>query len=106
MTKVYCLGCQKKHQDWAWKYSNEFEGWFCSKYFKPSNAQEFVPERIVDERKEYFNSTVQPYRQGELSKEYVEAHGTKGVNVTPEEADKAKYVWKDLKGWENRKKSK
>ena len=102
----YCVRCNKEHQDYAWKYNNEAGGWFCTKYFKPSGAKEWVPESMVNERKEYFNSIVQPFRQGQLSKEYVEAHGTKGLNVTKEEVKKAKYVWSDLKGFSNRHKSK
>ena len=67
---------------------------------------EFVTEDIRGERQEYFNSIVQPFRCGELSKEYVETHGTQGINVTPEEASKAKDVWSDLPGHSTRKKSK
>lgn len=106
MAKNYCVGCEKDHEDWAWKYSNEFEGWLCTKYHKPSGATELITEEIADQRKEYFNSTLQPYRGGELSKEYVEAHGLKGTNATKEEAKKAKYLWKDLPNWENRAKTK
>ena len=102
--KNYCFGCKKEHDDFAWKYADG--KWICSKYFKPSGPLEMVPGRIVEDREKYFNSTLQPYRQGELSKEYIEAHGTKGIDVSREEVKKAKYVWKDLKGWENRSKSK
>ncbi len=101
--KAFCYACQKEHDDYAWNFSDG--KWICSKHFKPSGALEAVTGQIAEDREKYFNSTLQPYRQGELSKEYIEAHGTKGIHVSKEEAKKAKYVWKDLKGWENRKKS-
>jgi len=100
----YCLHCQKEHKDANWKYVNG--GWICSKAFKPSRMPEFVPERLLDDRKEYFNSAVQPYRQGELSKEYLETYGDRGVNASEEEKAKAKYVYKDLPGWETRERAK
>jgi len=102
--KQFCYACGEEHDDWAWNYVGG--KWVCSAYFNPSAPLEMVPESVKEERKEYFNATLQPYRQGELSKEYIEAHGTKGLNATKEEIKKSKYVWKDLDGWENRSKSK
>ena len=65
-----------------------------------------MPEHVKDERKEYFNSIVQPFRGNDLSKEYIEAHGTKGISVTKEEVSNAKDTWKDLEGYDTRKASK
>jgi hypothetical protein len=60
---------------------------------------EFVPDHIKEERVEYRNQTVQPFRNGQLSKEYVELYGTKYIEVTQEEVKNAKYVWdRDLPG--------
>ena len=101
----YCQGCCKEHDDYAWHFSREFEGWICSKHFKVT-YKEIEPESIKEDRKKYFNAVVQPFRSGELSREYVEAHGTKGLSVTKEEVKKSKYVWKDLAGWSSRDKSK
>lgn len=93
---MFCVGCNSEHEDKSWIYR---DGWLCSKYFKPSVKPEFVPDRILNDRNEYFNSIVQPYRQGQLSKEFIDRHGTKGINATPKEIAKAKNVWKDLPGW-------
>lgn len=100
---MYCKGCKRVHEDRNWIYR---KGWYCTKYHRPSGIPEFMPERILDDRRDYFNSTVQPFRGGELSREYVELYGTEGVDVTEGEARKAKYTWKDSKGWHTRKKSK
>jgi len=110
--KAFCIGCQKEHEGFNWKFKDYVDekgkresGWFCRRYFKPTEY-EWVPERIKEERKEYFNSIVQPYRHGELSREYIEANGTRGIKATPEEVRKSRYVWKDLPNWRNRQKSK
>jgi len=36
---------------------------------------------------------LQPWREGQLSKEYIEKHGTENIKVTPEEVKNAKNVW-------------
>lgn len=72
----------------------------------PDSQIEFTTENIRDQRREYYASTIQPYRSGELSKEYLEKYGVKGINPTAAEANNAKYVWKDTKGWDNRDKTK
>lgn len=72
---------------------------------------EFIPDRIKEERTQFFNSIVQPFRSGELSKEFVDAHP--GViedmkaegNITDKDVAGAKNVWKDLEGWSNRDRS-
>jgi len=81
--------------------------WVCHNCgdFKIS-ATEFTSQEIKDNRVKYFNSIVQPYRNGKLSKEYVDAHGTKGIDATPEEVAKARDVWTDTPGYSTRKKSK
>jgi hypothetical protein len=60
---------------------------------------EFVPEHIKKERKEFKDQTIQPFRNGELSKEYVDLYGSKYIDASPEEVKNAKNVWsRDLPG--------
>lgn len=60
----------------------------------PVGTVEMVGDSIKNERVEFASSIVQPRnRYGELSKEYLEAHGTKGIKTTPEEVKNAKYIW-------------
>ena len=94
-----CLGCKKEHEDVNWIFKNK--GWYCTKYHLPSKI-DIVPSDMKDEREKHFNAVIQPYRSGELSREYIEAHGTKGIDVTKQQAKKAKHTWKDLRGWHNR----
>lgn len=54
---------------------------------------EMLPKHIKDERLEYKAQTVQPFRNGQLSKEYVDLYGTSRIDVTPEEVKNAKNVW-------------
>lgn len=105
--KFKCYGCKRLHDDFNWKtlYINSHLRHVCSLFFI-SSIHEFIPDRVLMDRTENFNSVVQPFRGEQLSREYIEAHGTKGINVSKEEVKKSKYVWKDLKGWNNRRKSK
>lgn len=60
---------------------------------------EFVPEHIKEERMEYKDQTIQPFRNGEVSKEYLDLYGTKYIDVAPEEVKSARNVWdRDLPG--------
>lgn len=54
------------------------------------------------QRREHKKDILQPYRKGELSKEYVDTYGTQGINVSKKDANKAKRVWKDIPGWRNK----
>jgi len=107
--KNYCTLCHRLHDSSHWKFSTyqningTQEGWFCSKWYTISPSKEAVPERIKEDRKKNFKSLLQPYRNGEVSREFVEAYGDK--HLDKQEAKKSKYVWKDLPGWSNRNKS-
>ena len=101
---MYCKGHEREHEDRNWKFRDG--NWYCTKYHIPSGLPEFVPGHVTDDRKEHFNATLQPFRDGKLSKEYVEAHGTEGINATDKEIRTAKDRWRDLKGWNTRDKSK
>jgi hypothetical protein len=103
-----CVLCHKVHEAHNWKYT-EYEtvdgvkyGYFCEKWFKPSHP-EWVPQRIKDERNAMAKSMIQPYREGVLSKEFVDTYGTK--HVDPKEVKKAKNVWKDTlpSNWQSTK---
>lgn len=114
MARMYCLYCQEEHEHYEWKNRSNWDmpdgstkdGWVCGKHVKVRGKVEWTTDEVKEQRKEYFNSTLQPYREGVLSSEYLEAHGTKAINPTAKDIKKAKPVWKDLDGWSNRSKSK
>lgn len=67
---------------------------------------EMVPDTIKDDRKKYFKDIVQPYRSGEVSKEFIELYPKQSKQMfTPREISRAKYVWRDLPGHAHFKKS-
>lgn len=71
---------------------------------RPNNTIEFTSESIKLQRRERKDDIIQPFRKGELSKEYIEKYGTKRLKVTPEEIRKAKNVWNgsDIGGYYNK----
>lgn len=77
----------------------------CQLDVKPPKEVEFTTQEIQDGRREYRKDTLQPRRDGVVSREYIEQYGTAGINATKQEIANAKYVWKDVKGWQNRDKS-
>ena len=113
MAKTFCLYCNEEHEYYEWKNKKWLmpdgttkDGWVCGKWTRVKGKTEWVDETTKEQRKEYFNSTLQPYREGQLSKEYLEAHGTKGIKPTQSQIKNAKHTWKDLDGWSTREKSK
>lgn len=59
-----------------------------------------------ENRKKYFNSLVQPYRNGELSKEYCDAYPELAKkNYGDSAVSEAKDQWGDVEGFETRGKS-
>ncbi len=60
----------------------------------PSHQVEFTTEEIKEQRNTFADDILQPYREGELSKEYLEKYGTKSIKATPQEIKKAKNVWR------------
>jgi len=103
MKQIYCTMCNKKHTAFNWKYTGT--GWYCDKWFKPTNP-EFVPERIKEDRVKHFKSTIQPWRNGEPSLEFQEAFPSRAKKYFKNEKKTPKYTWKDLPGWNSRQKSK
>jgi hypothetical protein len=68
---------------------------------RPAKQIEFVPDYIKNQRKEFAKDIVQPFRKGELSKEYIELYGTKRLKgVSQKEIKNAKNVWKSERYYE------
>jgi hypothetical protein len=80
---LYCKVCQKKYR----------------KLDKPKQTIEVVTDAIKEDRKIFKKDITQPFRQGELSKEFVEANPeqvkkmVEEGHVTKEEIKNAKNVW-------------
>jgi len=66
---------------------------------KPKVSIEVTTAEIKEDRKKYADTIVQPFRQGQLAKEFVEAYPdrvkemVKEKNITQEEVKNAKPVW-------------
>lgn len=79
---MWCKGCNANKQD-----------------FGRAKWPEFVPQSIRDGRKKYSKELLQPFRQGQVSKEYLDAYPTQregmikeGI-ITEHQANTAKNVW-------------
>jgi hypothetical protein len=93
----FCSGCHKRHKDISWRTFVEDNNIvnICSIFFKPIN-HESVPQRVKDERPKYAKSTLQPFRQGEASAEFIEAYPEVSKKMfTTKERLTAKEVWKN-----------
>lgn len=62
---------------------------------KPSPKQELTTDAIKSDRKEFKKDIYQPFRGGEVSKEYLDANGREGIKVTDEEIRSARNLWDD-----------
>lgn len=67
------LACQKKRENQQ----------------SPKGYIEFTSEDIKQQRVDYAEDILQPYRSGEVSKKYIQKYGTKGIEVTEKEVKKA-----------------
>lgn len=63
--------------------------------------QEITTESIKTQRKQFKDDIIGPFRNGELSKEYVDLYGTDHIEVTPEEVKNAKKVWVEDSYYDN-----
>lgn len=72
---------------------------------KPKHYPEFTTLSIKEGRREYMADALQPFRDGVLSKEYVETYGKSGLSVPKEAYKNARYTMKHAKGWWNREKT-
>lgn len=110
MKKLFCVICQKEHtseKHWGWRHkkwtnprTGEIrEGWgHVDKPMKHFNI--FTPDRILEDRKKHEKDVLQPYRDGEFSKEFRDEYPDvakdmvkEGV-ITKQQHDSAKDVWK------------
>lgn len=80
-----CLVCRKKQQE----------------IDKPKFTSEITTESIKEDRKIFKSDIVQPFRNGSLSKEYVDAYPEKVKqmiqegHITESEVKEAKNVWSE-----------
>ena len=64
------------------------------KFDKIAKPIEITTEDIKQQRKEYSDDILQPFRDGQLSREYLEKFGAKKrIVVTKQDAENAKNVW-------------
>ena len=84
-----------------WKHTTvdlgdtKIEGWICGEHFVDTGNPEFIPDRIKEDRKKYAKDMLQPWRQGEPSKEFIEAFPSQAKKTfTATQIKKAKNVWK------------
>ena len=106
--RIKCLRCGKNYA-----IKNEHYGWLPCKScqleeenIRPKQSVEFTTDFIKDSRREYAKDILQPWRDGVLSKEFVEEYGTTGVVATESQVKNARYTNKGQKGWWQRGKSK
>lgn len=71
----------------------------CGKGNKRELPYEFQLASVKESRKEYAKDIIQSSRDGVLSRERLDAYGTRGLKVTPEQIKSAKYVWGDIKAY-------
>ncbi len=62
---------------------------------------EITTDAIKGERRAHKPDIIQPYREGQLSKEFIDHHGTGTIKATPEEIRNAQPVWNDLDYYES-----
>jgi hypothetical protein len=95
------ITCSRCHQEVSAAKMVLDVGWLCENCLGYRiKLPEFVPQRIKDDRIKYRRDLIQPYRNGELSKEFKDAYPNKtrkmlkdGV-ITKKQYDKAREVWK------------
>ncbi len=79
--RLPCLSCQKKREQQT----------------SPNVPVELTTNAIKEERGSYGKSIIQPYRSGEVSKEFVDTFPNKAKTMfTEKERTSAKPVWTDL----------
>lgn len=80
-----CLVCQKRQRTVS----------------RPKVTTEITTDAIREDRKKFSGDILQPFRQGELSREYIEAYPDRAKkmveegHITKEEIKSSKYVWGD-----------
>lgn len=96
MIENYCHACKETHNWHSWRGVGTPTQWICSKHFNDT-PREYIPERIKQERKQYARDLLQPRREGEPSREFIEAYPKQSQSIfTEAERRKARKVWTDL----------
>jgi len=71
-----------------------------------TTPEDSVSAETKEDRKKYFKTLLQPFRGGELSREFAEAYPKEVKQMASEQEIKnSKYVWKDLPGYDHWRKS-
>lgn len=65
----------------------------CQTNAQKPKSPEVVPNYIHEDRKANADKTIQPFRHGVVSKEYIKKYGTKYIKVTESEVKHARNVW-------------
>jgi len=89
MSVSYCIKHKKKHDSPKWRYTT---GWFC---VDKVNRYEWIPDSVKDSRKVNAKDIIQPWREGQASKEFIEAYPQQADKFFSKEEKKgAKEVWR------------
>lgn len=67
----------------------------CQKRGSLPRRHEITTESIKQQRQEFADDLLQPFRGGVLSKEYLKKYGTKGIRVDQTDIQRAQNVWND-----------
>jgi len=94
-----CFNCNQDFE--RGKFSPD-RGWICEDClgYKIKGHNDWVPQRIKDDRQKFKRDLIQPYREGEFSKEFKEAYPSqakemlKSGTITKDQYKGAKEVWK------------
>lgn len=102
MVKMFCVRCNKEHDsDYNWKNrvwdvkEGKIEGWGCTRSISPATI---VNETLANDRKKYAREILQPFKGGELNKEFAKEYPeqTKSMldsgSITKTEYDKIDTV--------------
>lgn len=103
----FCSTCKKKHDidDWypIMTYGiREPSAYHCKKFLEIRPEQklrattEHIPDSMKEDRRANEKSMIQPWREGEVSAEYIKAYPEQAKKMfTEKERMRAKDVWKD-----------
>lgn len=74
-----------------------------ARFPKPTIPVEFTTSQIKESRIVHEAETIQPFRDGIVSQEYLDQYGTKGIAINETELANAKYTWNDTKFYKEHK---
>lgn len=89
---MLCVVCHKNEAS-----KSRFYGFLpcnsCQTNAQKPNSPEVVPNYIKEDRKAEHDNTIQPFRKGIVSKEYLNKYGSKYIRVSEREKKNARNVW-------------